>query len=37
MSGRIWCEARPGGGSTFIVSVKRYVDEAPPQREARTQ
>ena len=36
MSGHIWCEARPGGGSIFIVAVKRFADEARRQTEAPT-
>ncbi len=28
MGGRIWCEARPGGGSKFIVAVASYGDGA---------
>ncbi|HXA41552.1 MAG TPA: ATP-binding protein [Candidatus Solibacter sp.] len=28
MGGRIWCEARPGGGSKFIVAVASYGDRA---------
>jgi K+-sensing histidine kinase KdpD len=27
MSGRIWCEARPGGGSLFVVAVQRYAGQ----------
>ena len=36
MSGHIWCEARPDGGSIFIVAVKRYVDYAGRQNEVST-
>jgi K+-sensing histidine kinase KdpD len=27
MNGQIWCEARPGGGSRFVVAVLRYTGE----------
>jgi K+-sensing histidine kinase KdpD len=27
MSGQIWCEERPGGGSLFVVAVRRYAGE----------
>jgi K+-sensing histidine kinase KdpD len=30
MNGRIWCEARPGGGSLFVVAVQPYVGEERP-------
>jgi K+-sensing histidine kinase KdpD len=36
MSGRIWCKARPGGGSIFIVAVKSCGAEVPPQAEMPT-
>jgi K+-sensing histidine kinase KdpD len=30
MSGRIWYEARAGGGAVFVISVRRYLEEEEP-------